>query len=173
MPDAQAYRDELAKMNEDIEWAKENGYGELAKWIKEAFDTKVLENWRTEFEKTLEGLDTKDTLAAYDEAIAEKQEELNEIPKTAANGQKIEDLVAEIRDLKKGRADYLAGVKDDWRQMYITDEERYLDKVKEFQDAIGEAVSIGDYEAAKRLERALNDFNLDIVTGKQIGRAHV
>lgn len=161
VPEAQAYEDELAKMNEDIEWAKENGYEELAKWIKEAFDTKVLKNWRTEFEKTLEGLDTKDTLAAYDEAIAEKQEELNEIPHTAENGKKIEDLQAEIRDLKKGRADYLAGTKDDWRQMYITDEEKYLDKVKEFQDAIGEAVSIGDYEAAKRLEQALNNFKLD------------
>ena len=161
VPEAQAYEDELAKMNEDIEWAKENGYGELAKWIKEAFDTKVLENWRTEFEKTLQGLDTKGTLAAYDKAIAEKQKELNEIPKTAENGKRIEELVAEIRELKKGRADYLAGVKDDWRQMYITDEEKYLDRVKEFQNAIGEAVSVHDYEAAKRLEQALNNFKLD------------
>ena len=73
---------------------KKNGYPELAKWIKEAFDKKVLENWRTEFEKTLQGLDVRGTLAAYDKAIAEKQKELNEIPKTAENGQKIKDLVA-------------------------------------------------------------------------------
>lgn len=160
VPDAQAYRDELDKMNEDILWAMENGYPELAKWIQQTFDTTVLEKWREEYDKAMEGEDVSGKIAIYDEMLADLMAQMNDAA-NEANYVLLEQLQALYRDILGEKNDYISDTKDDWRQMYITDEEKYLDKVKKFQDAIGEAVSIGDYEAAKRLEQALNDFKLD------------
>ena len=160
VPDAQAYEDELDKMNEDILWAIENGYPELAKWIQQTFDTTVLEKWREEYDKAMEGEDVSGKIAIYDEMLADLMAQMNDAA-NKANYVLLEQLQARYQDILREKNDYVSATKDDWRQMYITDEEKYLDKVKEFQDAIGEAVSIGDYEAAKRLEQALKDFKLD------------
>ena len=160
VPEAQAYEDELAKMNEDIEWAKENGYPELAKWIQQAFDTKVLEKWREEYDKAMEGEDLSGKIAIYDKMLADLMKQMNKAANDA-NYVLLAQLQELYQNILREKNDLVTGKQDDWRQMYITDEEKYLDKVKEFQDAIGEAVSIGDYEAAKRLEQALNNFKLD------------
>ena len=160
VPEAQAYEDELAKMNEDIEWAKENGYPELAKWIQQTFDTTVLEKWRKEYDKALEGKDLSGKIAIYDKMLADLMKQMNEAANDA-NYVLLAQLQELYQDILREKNDLVTGKQDDWRQMYITDEEKYLDRVKEFQNAIGEAVSIGDYEAAKRLEQALNNFKLD------------
>lgn len=160
VPDAQAYEDELDKMNEDILWAIENGYPELAKWIQQAFDTTVLEKWREEYDKAMEGEDLSGKIAIYDEMLADLMAQMNDAA-NKANYVLLEQLKELYQDILGEKDDLVTGKQDDWRQMYITDEEKYLDRVKKFQEAIGEAVSIGDYEAAKRLERALNDFKLD------------
>jgi hypothetical protein len=160
VPEARAYEDELKKMNEDMQWAIENGPPELAEWIQQAFDTKVLEKWREEYDKAMEGEDLSGKIAIYDEMLADLMAQMNDAA-NKANYVLLEQLQALYQDILSEKNDYVSDTKDDWRQMYITDEEKYLDKVKEFQDAIGEAVSIGDYEAAKRLEQALNDFKLD------------
>ena len=160
VPEAQAYEDELAKMNEDIEWAKENGYPELAKWIQRTFDTTVLKKWREEYDKALEGEDLSGKIAIYDEMLADLMAQMNDAA-NKANYVLLEQLQELYQDILGEKDDLVTGKQDDWRQMYITDEEKYLDRVKKFQEAIGEAVSIGDYEAAKRLEQALNNFKLD------------
>ena len=68
-------------------------------------------------------------IAIYDEMLADLMAQMNDAA-NKANYVLLEQLQALYQDILGEKNDYVSDTKDDWRQMYITDEEKYLDRVK-------------------------------------------
>jgi hypothetical protein len=138
---------DLSTFKADLEWANSQGLPDLAKNIQDAWNAYLLEDWEKGFEDSLDGYDTY--LEKYKEII----KSLTELDETSPEGaaQYLLDKKAELE----------RKMQSELYDKYKTDEQEYLDKLKDYENDIAEALAIGNTELAAEAARQRDEYISD------------
>lgn len=138
---------DLSTFKADLEWANSQGLPDLAKNIQDAWNAYLLEDWEKGFEDSLDGYDTY--LEKYKEII----KSLTELDETSSEGaaQYLLDKKAELE----------RKMQSELYDKYKTDEQEYLDNLKDYENDIAEALAIGNTELAAEAARQRDEYISD------------
>lgn len=138
---------DLSTFKADLEWANSQGLPDLAKNIQEAWNTYLLEDWEKGFEDSLDGYDTY--LEKYKEVI----KSLSELDETSPEGA--------AQYLLEKKAELEKNMQSELYDKYKTDEQEYLDNLKNYEDDIAQALAIGNTELAAEAARQRDEYISD------------
>ena len=138
---------DLSTFKADLEWANSQGLPDLAKNIQDAWNTYLLEDWEKGFEDSLDGYDTY--LEKYKEII----KSLTELDETSPEGA-AQYLLDKKAELEKE-------MQSELYDKYKTDEQEYLDNLKDYENDIAEALAIGNTELAAEAARQRDEYISD------------
>ena len=123
--DATKYNDELELIRLQLQWAIENGYPELAKWIEEAYDRTVLEHFMDGLEEIASDMDDEiDKYKYYHEELAKATVMLMQSI-LAANEDDIAYWTAIIEAVEEMLGGLEKSIRDNLWSQYATDAQRY------------------------------------------------
>jgi len=145
--DAEQREIDLSTFKADLEWANSQGLPDLAKNIQEAWNAYLLEDWEKGFEDSLDGYDTY--LEKYKEVI----KSLSELDETSPEGA-AQYLIDKKAELEKN-------MQSELYDKYKTDEQEYLDNLKNYEDDIEQALAIGNTELAAEAARQRDEYISD------------
>ncbi|MDD2199717.1 MAG: hypothetical protein PHE08_08335, partial [Bacteroidales bacterium] len=138
---------DLSTFKADLEWANSQGLPDLAKNIQDAWNAYLLEDWEKGFEDSLDGYDTY--LEKYKEII----KSLTELDETSPEGA-AQYLLDKKAELEKE-------MQSELYDKYKTDEQEYLDNLKDYENDIAEALAIGNTELAAEAARQRDEYISD------------
>lgn len=158
--DATKYNDELELIRLQLQWAIENGYPELAKWIEEAYDRTVLEHFMDGLEEIASDMDDEiDKYKYYHEELAKATAMLMQSI-LAANEDDIAFWEAIIKAIEEMLGGLEKSIRDNLWSQYATDAQRYEKELAAMNKDLKWAIK--NYpELAKQISDAFNTAVLE------------
>ncbi len=146
LPDTVKFQEELDNINKNLQWAIENGYPELAKWIQAAYDTTVLDKWKEAVDETISGADSD--LQKFNIVVKMLQEAEAELLNTIISGGDGTEVTNHIAYLQGVLGDLRKDIKDGIWSDYATDAQKYeqelVDMNKDLEWAIRNYPELAD-----------------------------